>query len=71
MAYPDSGAPRTLNAPVGYFQIVGGRLQQMPGDPQQLLFQDARRTKRRPALTTPPRLPRVPMPYGAAAVSPE
>ena len=24
-----------------------------------------------PALTTPPRLPRVPMPYGAAAVSPD
>ena len=68
---PDAGAPRTRTDPSTSSRSSSGASSRCAAIRSSFSFRMRAAPSAAPALTTPPRLPRVPMPYGAAAVSPD
>src|SRR5215470_9886874 len=67
----DADAPRTQIAPSTSSRSSSGASRRYAAMRTSLSFKTRAAPSAAPTLTTPPRAPRVPMPYGAAAVSPD
>jgi hypothetical protein len=67
----EAGTPRTRTAPSTSSRSSSGASIRCAAIRSSLSFTTCIAPSAAPALTTPPRAPRVPMPYGAAAVSPD